>query len=173
MPLDAAAEAFCASEYPRLVRALTLYVGDVHLAEELAQEALLRACRDWSRVGRLDSPGGWAWHVARNLAASHFRRARAARRAHRRLEHEAGAVHRDPEPTDVVALRRAAAALPERQRHALVLRHVLDLTVDDTAARMGISADAVKSLSKRATAALRQELGLPQPTLDREARDAR
>lgn len=173
MAVDAAAEAFCQREYPRLVRAMTLYVGDLHVAEELAQEALLRACRAWNRVAELDSPGGWTWHVARNLANSHFRRVRAGRRAQRRLEQDHPAVHTDPPDGDVIALRRAAAALPERQRHALVLRHVLDLSIDETAARMGISTDAVKALTKRATATLRDQLQHKRSTIGGEARDAR
>lgn len=39
-----------------------------------------------------------------------------------------------------------------------MLRHVLDLSAPETAQRMGISADAVRSLTKRATAALRDQL---------------
>ncbi len=173
MTLPDDAEAFCTREYPRLVRALTLYVGDPHTAEEIAQEALLRACRDWEKVSGLEAPGGWTWKVARNLANSHFRRTRAARRARRRMQAEPHTVHHDADTADVVALRAAAAGLPVRQRDALVLRHVLDLSVEDTAARMGVSTDAVKSLTKRATAALRDQLGSYLSDADREARDVR
>ena len=109
------ASAFCAAEWPQLVRALSLYVGDPYVAEELAQEALLRACRQWATVSQLDSPGGWTWRVATNLANSHFRRARAARRAQQRLGTDDRA-HRDPDGGDAVAVRQAVAALPERQR---------------------------------------------------------
>lgn len=152
----AAAKAFCAREYPRLVAALTYRVGDRHVAEELAQEALLRACARWDRVGQLASPGGWTWHVARNLATSHRRRRQAERRAHARLEHRE-VRHADPEPVDPeldAALRR----LPPRQRDAVVMRHVLDLTVEDAATRLGVSSDAVRALSKRGVAALRVDL---------------
>lgn len=45
VPEDLAA--FCEREYPRLVGTLSLYCGDVLLAEELAQEALARACSRW------------------------------------------------------------------------------------------------------------------------------
>lgn len=149
---------FCAAEWPRLVRALSLYVGDPDVAEELAQEALLRACRRWPSVSQLDSPGGWTWRVATNLANSHFRRRRAARRAQRRLGRDDWA-HRDPDGSDAVTVRQAVTSLPARQRSALVMRHVLDLSAPETAARMGISADAVRSLTKRATATLRDQLG--------------
>ena len=169
-PRDAAA--FCAAAYPQLVGALSLYVGDRFLAEELAQEALLRACRQWPKVSALDSPGGWTWRVATNLANSHFRRRRAARRAQRRLEGTAEASYVDPDGAEAVAVRRAVAALPERQRTAFVLRHVQELTVEETAARIGASPDAVKSLTKRATATLRDQLGEHLPVTSKEPHDA-
>lgn len=169
-PPSSDAAAFCAAEYPQLVRALSLYVGDADTAEELAQEALLRACRQWAKVSQLESPGGWTWRVATNLANSHFRRRRAARRAHRRLEHDTA--YHAPDGGDTVAVRQVVASLPERQRTALVLRHVLGLSALDTAARTGISPDAVRSLTKRATATLRAQLGNPTRLASQEAPDA-
>lgn len=168
---QADAAAFCAAEWPQLVRALSLYVGDPHVAEELAQEALLRACRRWSSVSQLDSPGGWTWRVATNLANSHFRRRRAARRASQRIGSE-DRTHRDPDGGDAVAVRQAVARLPERQRTALVLRHVWGLSAPETAARLGITPDAVRSLTKRATATLRGQLGEHTPIGSREVHDA-
>jgi RNA polymerase sigma factor (sigma-70 family) len=158
---EEAGKAFCAREYPRLVAALTYRVGDRHVAEELAQEALLRACARWGRVGKLDSPGGWVWHVARNLATSHRRRRQAERRANQRH----GLLtdrHLDPAPADrdlTVALER----LPGRQRDAVVLRHVLDLSVEEAAVRLGATPDAVRSLTKRGVSTLRAELSPARP----------
>jgi len=51
--------AFCHREHRRLVGALTLYCGDAELARDLAQEALARACRDWSKVSRMAAPGAY------------------------------------------------------------------------------------------------------------------
>ncbi|MEX1165253.1 MAG: hypothetical protein WEB03_16900 [Nitriliruptor sp.] len=42
--------AFCEAENPQLTGLLTLLTGDRHIAEELAQEALERACANWPRV---------------------------------------------------------------------------------------------------------------------------
>lgn len=159
MPDDAAA--FCAAEYPRLVGALGLYVGDRAIAEELAQEALLRACQRWERVSKLESPGGWTWHVARNLATSHFRRRRVERRAAARIAAAGPAAPAEPDGNDDI--RRFVAALPERQKAALVLRYYLDLSVEQTAQRLNITPDAVRSLTKRAVAELRRQLGTTQP----------
>ena len=52
--------------------------GDRSLAEDVTQEAWLRAVRDWRRKGMPDRPLAWLTTVARNLLASHFRRRRSA-----------------------------------------------------------------------------------------------
>lgn len=72
--------AFCDRVSGRLVGSLTLYCGDRHLAEELAQEALARAWERWPAVSRMASPEGWAFRTAMNLARSGFRRRRIERR---------------------------------------------------------------------------------------------
>lgn len=161
--------AFCLAQHPRLVGILSLYVGDAAVAEELAQETLLRVATRWGRVSGLDEPGGWAYRVAINLANSHFRRRGAARRAEARMGPAPADEHRDPDTAARLAVRSAVAELPARQREAVVLRHFLDLTVAETARHMGASPDAVTSLTKRAVATLRDLL---DPSLDLEEVDA-
>jgi RNA polymerase sigma factor (sigma-70 family) len=151
------AVAFCAEEFPRLVRGLTFYVGSQALAEELAQEALLRACARWERVGGLDSPGAWCRRVAMNLANSHLRRRRLEQRTLQRLAERT--IDESTDPTTAIVVHQAVATLPVRQRKAVILRFLYDLPVDATAAEMDVSVDAVKSLTKRAVARLRQQLG--------------
>lgn len=149
--------AFCRREHPRLVGALDLYVGDVHVAEELAQEALVRASQHWSRVSRLDSPGGWTHRVATNLANSWFRRRAAERRARGRIDPVVA--HRDPDGADRESVRRAVSALPDRQRLVLVLRYYLDLPAAEVAQRLDTTPAAVRASTKRAVARLREQLG--------------
>lgn len=48
----------CAATYPKLVGALAHHTGGVLLAEEVAQEALLRACDPWQQAGRVLPTGG-------------------------------------------------------------------------------------------------------------------
>ena len=67
-------DAFFAAEYPRVVAVLTAATGSPAVAEELAQEAMLRAHQRWSRVGGYDIPAAWVRRVALNLA--HNTRAR-------------------------------------------------------------------------------------------------
>ena len=164
----AAAQAFFRSTMPGLVGGLSVYVGDRALAEEFAQEAMLRAFRRWEHVAGLDVPEAWVWRVAVNLAKSHFRRGRIERRVRRRLEASAAdAVTEDR--AWALAVQDAVAALPERQRLAVVLRYYLDLSVADTAARMDTTDDAVRSLTKRGVASLRTTF--PVTPLSEESAD--
>jgi RNA polymerase sigma-70 factor (sigma-E family) len=150
---------FCRREHPRLVGALTLHCGDAHVAAELAQEALARACDRWEQVRGMDAPGAWVHRVALNLASSWFRRRAAERRAAARVA--AGQVEDlGPDRADVLAVRAALAGLPPRQRTALVLRYYSDLSVEQTAGAMGCAPGTVKSLTSQALAALRERAGL-------------
>jgi DNA-directed RNA polymerase specialized sigma24 family protein len=103
---------------------------------------------------RLDLPGGI------NLANSWLRRRTAERRAHARLAGRATGAHIDPDPADAVAIRQAVAALPHRQRTALVLRYYADLPVAEVAALMGCAPGTVKSLTSKALTAVRRVEGV-------------
>lgn len=148
-------DAFCRREHRRLVGALSLYCGDHAVAEDIAQEALYRACRQWSTVSGMTAPGAWVHRVAINIATSAYRRSQAERRAF----NQAGRpVVDDGDLTAAVVVRQAVHALPPRQRAALVLRHYLGYSVHETAALLRVSDGAVKQLTHRAISALRQQL---------------
>ena len=144
---------FCRAEWPRLVRLLSLYTGDSDLAEELAQEALLRVCERWRHVQATESPSAWANRVAFNLAKSQFRRRAAHRRARRRQPSEPVAA--EPELADQLALRAAVLALPTADRQVLALRYFADLSVHETAALLGCPENTVKTKTRRALQRLR------------------
>jgi RNA polymerase sigma-70 factor (ECF subfamily) len=156
--VDLGLATFCRQEQARLVGALALYVGDQAVAEELAQEALIRLCQHWPRVSGSPAPRAWLHGVAMNLARSWWRRWYAERRA---LARHGGVVDRadrdTADATDAVAVRRAVAGLPPRQRQALVLRHYADLTVRDVASQMGCAEGTVKALTSQAIDSLRQQ----------------
>lgn len=167
MPAQDALVAFYRREYPRLVGALSLYCGDAAVAEELAGEAMVRACEHWSDLEQMDAPGAWLHRVAINLANSHFRRRQAERRARARMQ---GRAHRDEDVSEAVTIRRAVSWLPVRQRHAIVLRFYLGMDVEQTAIQMGVSASAVKSLTYRAVQSLRSEFVDLAPLTESEGR---
>lgn len=158
-------ERFCRDAYPRLVRALDLYCGDRHVAEELAQEALLRACRRWRHVSGLRSPVGWCYRVGVNLARSQFRRRRVEARARDHLQGQA-TISLDT-PTSLVdtalEVRAALDRLTEGQREAVVLRYFLDLDMYETAELLGTTTGAVRASCHRALAALRELLDVDDP----------
>ncbi|MGH2819222.1 MAG: sigma-70 family RNA polymerase sigma factor [Actinomycetota bacterium] len=145
---------FCELHHPRLVGMLSLYCGDAAVAEELAQEALLTACRQWRRVRAMDNPAGWLHRVGVNLANSHYRRRSAERRARDRLEGRSG-TRSSPDVVATLTLRRAVADLPKRQKTALVLRYYADLPFAEVARLMDAPEPTVKSLVRRAVEKLR------------------
>jgi RNA polymerase sigma-70 factor (ECF subfamily) len=153
---------FCDRVRSRLVGTLSLLCGDGDAAEELAQETLARVWLGWSRVRALGEPLAtvWTYRVAINLANSWLRRRMAERRARARLAVGAAGAHLDPDPADAVAVRRVVAALPRRQRTAVVLRYYADLPVAEVAALMGCAPGTVKSLTSKALTALRRVQGV-------------
>jgi RNA polymerase sigma factor (sigma-70 family) len=139
-----------------LVRRLTWRIlGDDASAEDATAEAFIRALTRWPKVRSLPHRDAWIMRVATNVALDALRKRR----------REAGVVLPDEPPwegadaavrLDVGA---ALAALPRRQREAVVLRHVAGLSEVETAAAMGVSVNTVKTHSARGLGALRADLG--------------
>jgi len=147
-------EAFCVGQNPRLIWMLTLFCGDVELARDLTQETLVRAWLHWRKVRRMDRPDLWTKRVALNLATSQFRRRRTERIVRGRIS--TGLLFEQlEEGSDRVAVRAALMRLTERQRTAILLRYLEDLSVEQTADLMSCSAGTVKKLTARGLVGLR------------------
>jgi RNA polymerase sigma factor (sigma-70 family) len=71
-----AVEAVWRIEAARLVAGLTRMTRDMSLAEELAQDALVRALKDWPKNGIPNNPGAWLMQTAKRRAIDHFRRSK-------------------------------------------------------------------------------------------------
>ena len=149
----------CEVMYPRLRGFLTLHTGDRHLAEELAQDALVRLCRDWNRVQRMANKEAWLYRVAANLANSFFRRRAAETRARRRLE-EGITESIVPEPSEVLALKEALAGLPARQRTVLVMHFYAGMKYAEVAEALDMPESTCKSLARRGLQRLRRVPGM-------------
>ena len=143
-------DAFFEWWYDRLVGTLWLYCGDRVVAEDCAQEALVRVARDWERVRVMASPGGWVHRVGFNLVSSHFRRRRIERRAAARLRVVSPAVDDGQQVVDALVVQRAVASLSPRQRQAVILYYFADLPVTEVAEVMEAPANSVKSWLSRA-----------------------
>lgn len=154
---------------PRVLGFAARMLSDRTEAEDVTQEAMLRLWRmapDWQQgEARVAT---WLYRVASNLCLDRLRRSRP-----RGLDEVAepedatpGVVARLIEADRALALDEALAALPDRQRQAVVLRHIEGLTNPEIAAVMDIGVEAVESLvarGKKGLAALlsgrRAELG--------------
>jgi RNA polymerase sigma factor (sigma-70 family) len=84
----ASVEAVFRLEFPRVVATLTAFVGDIGLAEDLAQDALLDALRQWPRDGTPRNPGAWLTAVGKRKAVDLFRRNRTLSEKYARLGQE-------------------------------------------------------------------------------------
>lgn len=152
---EQAFDAFYAASVGRLIGQLYAMTGDLAEAQDVVQEAFVRA---WERRGDLDldgAPEAWGRTVAWRLAVSRWRRVRTAVAFARRQGPPAPAPPPDPHHVVLVeALRR----IPEAQRRAVVLHHLCDLTVEQVAAETECPVGTVKSHLSRGRAALARML---------------
>jgi RNA polymerase sigma factor (sigma-70 family) len=151
--------AFCRRVHPRLVGVLAFTVGDRWVAEELAQETVIRICQQWPKVRDMAAPDAWSHRVALNLANSWLRRRIAERKATAKLQSRP-ATPNGVDSADVLAVRGAVAQLPDRQRTALVLRYFADLPAAQAATVMGCKESTVRALTYQAIGTLRDHAGL-------------
>jgi RNA polymerase sigma-70 factor (sigma-E family) len=141
----------------RLLRTATLLAsGDAHEAEDLVQTVLLRMYLRWRRI-RSETRDAYARKMLVNALLDERRRPRAR---HERNEAEVPDVAVDAdEPSDVESVVfRALAELPPRMRAAVILRHLHDASVSETAQTLGCSEGTVKSQTARGLDHLRASL---------------
>jgi RNA polymerase sigma-70 factor (ECF subfamily) len=149
-------DAFYATEYRPLLRLAFALTGDAGTAEELVQEAMLRALRHWRKVSSYDKPGAWARRVLLNLATSRARRKASEARARARLEAERPPL--GPGATDVAAVRDAIRTLPAEEAHVVALHYLEDMSVVDIANVLERPEGTVKTLLYRARKSLATQL---------------
>lgn len=152
--LSADFEAFVIARGTALLRFAYLLTRDPGLAEDLVQEAFVRAHRRWDTIATLEHPEAYLRRVIVNQCLS-WRRRRAATEV-------VGAPPDTgtPDGSDALAERdlvwRAIAGLPARQRAVLVLRYYEAMTDRDIAAVLECAEGTVRSLAARAFETLRQ-----------------
>jgi RNA polymerase sigma factor (sigma-70 family) len=105
-----AIEAVWRIESAKVIAGLTRMTGDVGVAEDLAQDALVAALERWPASGVPDNPGAWLMATAKHRAIDQFRRGKLLERKHVELGHEL----------------RAGEASPEGDLHAALDDHVGD-----------------------------------------------
>jgi RNA polymerase sigma-70 factor (ECF subfamily) len=130
-------------------------LGDREAAEDVAAEALARACVRWTSLRGHPAVDAWILRTTANLAVSHVRR---RRRPRIMLFPQWNA-----EPADASLMRLALAdalrRLPKRQREAVALRYLADYSEQQVASAMNLSHTTVKTHLQRGMASLRSHLG--------------
>jgi RNA polymerase sigma-70 factor (sigma-E family) len=141
-----------------LGRLAYLLTGDAAVAEDLVQEAFIRAFARLVHLRRQDALAAYLRRTVVNLAHKHFRR---ARRERAYLEVKRGEVHLASQPDVAVReqLWSVLRQLPYRQRCALVLRFYEDKSERETARLLGCRVGTVKSLVHRALSTMREQIG--------------
>jgi DNA-directed RNA polymerase specialized sigma24 family protein len=129
---------FFQAEYRGLLALATALCGSRAIGEDVVQEAMFAASRQWEKISHYDDPAQWARGVvarqASNVRRGRFREGRAVRRL---------AGRRDVTPTALPQLEgdafwNAVRALPRRQRECVTLHYLDDLTTNEIAAAAAI-----------------------------------
>ena len=129
------------ASYRRLVVQLYGVTVDVDEAEEVVQEAFVRAAAAGRRFLRVDDPEAWLRTTALHVHRSRWRRARSGECARHRMfsPHDPTALE---EHVDVIS---ALHALPEEEREVVALHYLADLPVDRVADELGVPPGTVRS----------------------------
>jgi RNA polymerase sigma-70 factor (ECF subfamily) len=153
---------FYAASYHTLAIQLYAYLGDLHEAQDVVQEAYFRAYLRWGRIGGYNEPLVWVRTVAWNLATSRLRRIATAHRYWRTVRE----IHAGEPSPDRVAVVQALAKIPAPQRKAVVLHYMGGLSVAEIAAQEQVPEGTVKSWLSRGRSALGRHLAIEEETTE-------
>jgi RNA polymerase sigma-70 factor (sigma-E family) len=153
---DAAYVEYVAARQAHLRRIAYAVCGDWHRADDVLQTALTKLYVAWPRLRADIEPDAYVRRII--VRADIDDRRRPWRRERSGLAGHDRAASGGVPVEERSALFEAVQGLPEMQRKTVVLRHWLGLSVEETAAELGISTGTVKSHSSRALAALQQVL---------------
>jgi len=159
--------------YAASVRRVTSYLhavtGSRAEAEDAAQEAFARAWQRWDKVSGYGDPEGWVRTVAYRITVSAWRKTVNRAAAHRR--------HGAPDDTpglspDYIAIVAALRKLSPGQRQAIVLHHLVGLSVDEISREADVPAGTVKARLARGRDALAVHLAETGPGLGLSGQEA-
>jgi RNA polymerase sigma-70 factor (ECF subfamily) len=137
--------------------------GRRELAQDVTQEAWLRAVREWRRTGAPRNPLAWLTVVARNLILNHFRRREVIPIDSVSPAEVLAAVEENAvsESADIAALvARALERIPEAEARLVEAFHYDRYNVAQLATSYGVSERAIEGRLRRARARLRREIEL-------------
>jgi RNA polymerase sigma factor (sigma-70 family) len=138
-------------QYGRFLRVAQGMIGDRERAHDAVQEAFARAIRGRSSFRGEGSVEAWLWRTLANVCADE-------RRSLARAAPPAAAPAANGQEDGLRELRAAVAALPERQRLIVFLRHFADLDYETIAAAAGVERGTVAATLHHAHTSLRRSL---------------
>jgi RNA polymerase sigma-70 factor (sigma-E family) len=141
---------------PKLLRFATVLCGDGHLAEDMVQDVVIKAHRNWDRIQQADRPDSYLRKMVVNEFLS-WRHKWSRFVPRPEIEDSTAPDHADRH-ADRDQLIGELAKLPKRQRAVLVLRYYAGLSDQEIAATLGCSAGTIRGYASRALATLRIEL---------------
>jgi RNA polymerase sigma-70 factor (ECF subfamily) len=161
---DAAAgfvEELFAAHHGEIYAYLIRMLRDPELAADLTQDAFVKAYRNYNVLEKPENARAWLYQIAHRVALDHIRRQKIVRFLPWTGESHGAAPSTERLVMDAHLsgdLQRALERIPERQRAALLLAELHDLTGLELAAALGVSHVAARALLTRARESLRQAL---------------
>jgi RNA polymerase sigma-70 factor (ECF subfamily) len=149
-------DAFYQASARPLLGQLYAMSGDLEEARDCLQEGYARAWQRWDQLASYDNPAAWVRTAAWRVAVSRWRHARQVFRVQEMPTSLPDSFELLP---DLVSLVAALRTLPLRQRQAVVLHHLVGLSIDEIAGQVHAPPGTVKARLSRGRAALARHLG--------------
>ena len=149
---------------------------DPELAADLTQDAFIKAYRNYDTLEKPENARAWLYQIAHRVALDEIRRRKIIRFFPWTGESPGAAPSAEHLVMDAhlsADMQRALARIPERQRAALLLAELHDLTGLELAATLGVSHVAARALLTRARESLRQALAAERHEAPDGSRPAR
>ena len=151
-------ERLYASRIQEATRLAYLLIGQRELAEDLAQDAFVKAAGRFRYLRGEDAFGAYLMKTVVNACKSHWRHRKVERNYLQKTKAERRATSHQADIPQRLAIVDALDELPLRQRTAVVLRHYADLSERRMADLMGCAVGTVKTLTSRGLAMLRERM---------------
>jgi len=158
-------DAFYSGSVRRVTGQVYAMTGSRAEAEDCVAEAYARAWQRWDKVSGYGDPEAWVRTVAYRVSVSAWRKTANMRVAHRRQWAPDDTRGLSP---DYVAIIAALRKIPPRQRQAIVLHHLVGLSVEEIARETGAAAGTVKARLSRGRQAMAPYLADSEPALNRK-----
>ena len=154
-------EALFAKHHNEIYAYLLRMLREPELAADLTQDAFIKAYKNYDTLEKPENARAWLYQIAHRVALDEIRRRKIIRFFPWTGESRGSAPSAERLVMDVHLsgdMQRALARIPERQRAALLLAELHDLTGVELAATLGVSHVAARALLTRARESLRQAL---------------